>query len=140
MSTVWTYPGKMGICRRQLFTAIESTTRAANNLQAAFYNVESFATWQTTSASVARFRSASAHYLRPISRLGQSTSFRVRPRAFITGVTVSPQKRMSRGVYFRLAYTWAHAIDSVQDAAAGSPATILNPDSTKSERVSSATG
>ena len=31
-------------------------------------------------------------------------------------MTVSLHKRMSGGMYFRLAYTWAHAIDNGQDA------------------------
>ena len=47
---------------------------------------------------------------------------------------------MSKGVYFRLAYTWAHAIDDGQDAlVAGSPATVQNSYSTKSERGPSVT-
>jgi hypothetical protein len=55
-------------------------------------------------------------------------------------MTVSLHKRMAGGIYFRLAYTWAHAIDSVQDAlAAGSPGTVQNSYSTKSERASSVT-
>ena len=33
-------------------------------------------------------------------------------------MTVSLRKRMSGGMYFRLAYTWAHAIDNGQDALA----------------------
>jgi hypothetical protein len=42
-------------------------------------------------------------------------------------MTVSLNKRMSRGLYFRLAYTWAHAIDDGQDAlVAGQPATVQN--------------
>ena len=55
-------------------------------------------------------------------------------------MTVSLHKRMSGGLYFRLAYTWAHAIDNGQDAlVAGAPATVQNSYSTKSERASSVT-
>jgi hypothetical protein len=55
-------------------------------------------------------------------------------------MTVSLHKRMSSGVYFRLAYTWAHAIDDGQDAlVAGAPSTVQNSYSTKSEKASSVT-
>ena len=55
-------------------------------------------------------------------------------------MTVSLHKRMSGGMYFRLAYTWAHAIDTGQDAlVAGAPATVQNSYSTKSERGPSVT-
>jgi hypothetical protein len=55
-------------------------------------------------------------------------------------MTVSLHKRMSGGMYFRLAYTWAHAIDDGQDAlVAGAPATVQNSYSTKSEKASSVT-
>jgi hypothetical protein len=43
-------------------------------------------------------------------------------------------------MYFNLAYTWAHAIDNGQDAlVAGSPSTVQNSYSPKSERGSSVT-
>jgi hypothetical protein len=55
-------------------------------------------------------------------------------------MTVSLRKRMSSGMYFRLAYTWAHAVDSGQDAlVAGAPATVQNSYSTKSEKGPSVT-
>ena len=55
-------------------------------------------------------------------------------------MTVSLHKRMSHGGYFRVAYTWAHAIDDGQDAlVAGQPATVQNSYSTKSERGPSVT-
>src|SRR5262249_36498741 len=47
---------------------------------------------------------------------------------------------MTNGFYFRLAYTWAHAIDDGQDAlVAGRPVTVQNSYSTSSERGSSVT-
>ena len=55
-------------------------------------------------------------------------------------MTVSLRKRMSSGMYFNLAYTWAHAIDNGQDAlVAGQPVTVQNSYSTKSERGPSVT-
>jgi len=56
------------------------------------------------------------------------------------GLTVSLNKRMSRGMYFRLSYTWAHAIDDGQDAlVAGQPATVQNSYAANSERGPSVT-
>ena len=53
---------------------------------------------------------------------------------------MSLHKRMSRGMYFRLAYTWAHAIDDGQDAlVAGQPATVQNSYAANSERGPSVT-
>lgn len=54
-------------------------------------------------------------------------------------MTVALHKRMSAGMYFRLAYTWAHAIDDGQDALATGQSTVQNSYSTKSERASSVT-
>lgn len=43
------------------------------------------------------------------------------------GLTASVRRRMTHGFYFRLAYTWAHAIDDGQDAlVAGRPVTVQN--------------
>ncbi|HET7442486.1 MAG TPA: hypothetical protein VFJ47_14375, partial [Terriglobales bacterium] len=56
------------------------------------------------------------------------------------GVTLSVQRRMSHGLYFRLAYTFAHAVDDGQDAlVAGQPATVQNSYSPNSERGPSVT-
>ena len=47
---------------------------------------------------------------------------------------------MTHGLYFRVAYTWAHAIDDGQDAlVAGRPVTVQNSYSTSSERGPSVT-
>ena len=56
------------------------------------------------------------------------------------GMTVSLRRRMTSGLYFRLAYTWAHAIDDGQDAlVTGSPVTVQNTYSTRRERGPSVT-
>ena len=55
-------------------------------------------------------------------------------------MTFALHKRLSGGRYFRLAYTYAHAIDNRQDAlVAGAPSTVQNSDNTKSERASRVT-
>src|SRR5208282_5502568 len=47
------------------------------------------------------------------------------------GVTVSVRQRMSRGLDFHLAYTWAHAIDDGQDAPATGASTVQTSYTTK---------
>ena len=43
------------------------------------------------------------------------------------GLTISALRRVSAGLYLRLAYTWAEAFDNVQDAlVAGSPGDVQN--------------
>jgi len=113
---------------------------AGNNFQNAFYNVESFATWQTSSSISCPFPPCINPLNRPISRLGAIDQFESAASSVYHGMTVSLHKRMSKGMYFRLAYTWAHAVDTGQDAlVAGSPATVQNSYSTKSEKGPSVT-
>jgi hypothetical protein len=113
---------------------------SGTNFQNAFYNVESFATWQTTQSVSCPFPPCINTVNRPISQLGAINQFESASSSVYHGMTVSLHKRMAGGVYFRLAYTWAHAIDSGQDAlVAGAPATVQNSYSTKSERASSVT-
>jgi hypothetical protein len=55
------------------------------------------------------------------------------------GLTVSVRRRMIHGLYFRLAYTWAHAIDTGQDALLTSSSTVQNTYALSSERGPSVT-
>jgi hypothetical protein len=56
------------------------------------------------------------------------------------GATLSIRRQMTTGLYFRLAYTFAHAIDDGQDAlVAGEPALVQNSYSPNSERGPSVT-
>ena len=55
-------------------------------------------------------------------------------------MTISIRRRMTQGFYFRLAYTYAHAIDDGQDALiAGSPALVQNSYNTSAEKGPSVT-
>lgn len=100
----------------------------------------SFATWQTSGSISCPFPPCFSPLSRPISQLGAIDQFESAASTFYNGMTMSLHKRMSGGMYFRLAYTWAHAIDNGQDAlVAGQPATVQNSYSTKSERASSVT-
>ena len=78
--------------------------------------------------------------VRPMPQLGASDQFESAASSVYPGMTVSLHKRMSRGVYFRVAYTWAHSLDDGQDAlVAGQPVTVQNSYSTKTERRPSVT-
>jgi hypothetical protein len=105
-----------------------------------FYNVESFATWQTSYSISCPYPPCINTLNRPISQLGAIDQFESAASSVYNGMTVSLRRRMSGGLYLNLAYTWAHAIDSGQDAlVAGQPVTVQNSYSTKSERGPSVT-
>jgi hypothetical protein len=108
--------------------------------QNAFYNVESFATWQNTGSISCPYPPCINPLARPIPQLGAIDQFESAASSVYHGLTVSLQKRMSRGLYFRLGYTWAHSIDDGQDAlVAGQPATVQNSYAANSERGNSVT-
>ena len=110
------------------------------NLQDSMYNVESFSTWQTTKSLNCPYPPCINDMARLVPQLDAVDQFESAASSIYHGMTVSLHKRMSHGVYFRVAYTWAHAIDDGQDAlVAGQPATVQNSYSTKSERGSSVT-
>ncbi len=111
-----------------------------NTFQNAFYKVESFATWQNTRSISCPYPPCINPLARPILQLGAIDQFESAASSIYHGLTVSLQKRMSRGLYFRLGYTWAHAIDDGQDAlVAGQPATVQNSYAANSERGNSVT-
>jgi hypothetical protein len=77
---------------------------------------------------------------RPIPQLGAIDQFESGASSVYHGMTVSLNKRTSRGLSFRLGYTRAHAIDDGQDAlVAGQPATVQNSAAANSEREPSVT-
>ena len=80
------------------------------------YNVWSFATWQTSYSISCPYPPCINTLDRPISQLGAIDQFESAASSVYNGMTVSLHKRMSGGMYFRLAYTWAHAIGYGQDA------------------------
>ena len=98
-----------------------------SQFQNALYNVASFATWQTTYSISCPYPPCINPLARPIPQLGAIDQFESAASSVYHGLTVSIQKRMSRGLHFRLGYTWAHAIDTGPDAlVAGQPATVQN--------------
>ena len=108
--------------------------------QNAFYNVWSFATWQNTYGISCPYPPCINPLLRPIAQLGAIDQFESAASSVYHGLTISIQKRMSRGLYFRLGYTWAHAIDDGQDAlVANETSTVQNSYAPNAERGPSVT-
>jgi len=114
-----------------------------STFQNAFYNVESFATWQTSASISCPYPpciNPIDPLLRKVPQLGAIDQFESAASSFYNGMTASLHKRVSGGMYFRLAYTWAHAIDTGPDAlVAGAPSTVQNSYLAKSEKASSVT-
>jgi hypothetical protein len=108
---------------------------SGGTFQNAFYNVDSFATWQTGYSISCPYPPCINALNRTIARLGAIDQFESAATSVYHGMTVSLHKRMSSGMYFSVAYTWAHAIDDGQDAlVAGQPVTVQNSYTAKSER------
>jgi len=108
--------------------------------QNGYYTVDSFATWQYTSSLTCPFPPCINPLGRPIAQLGAINVFQSAASSVYNGATLSINRRVSRGTYLRLSYTYAHAIDDGQDALiAGSPATVQNSYAPNAERGASVT-
>ncbi len=109
------------------------------NFLGAYYDVPSFSTWQMTRSMTCPYPPCINPLARPISQLGAINQFDSAASSVYQGLTVSLHRRMTSGLYFRMAYTFAHAYDDGQDAlVAGRPVTVQNSYSTSSERGPSA--
>lgn len=105
-----------------------------------YYKVDSFSTWQMTRSMTCAYPPCINPLARPLAELDAVNQFESVASSFYNGLTVSIRRRMTDGLYFRLAYTMAHAIDDGQDAlVAGRPATVQNSYSGSSERGPSTT-
>jgi len=104
-----------------------------------YYNVASFSTWQMTSSLTCPYPPCINPLARPIPQLGAIDVFESAASSFYHGATISLSRRTRSGLYFRLAYTYAHAEDDGQDAlVAGQPSTVQNsyaPNSKKGPSV-----
>jgi hypothetical protein len=77
---------------------------------------------------------------RPIPQLGSIDVYESAASSTYHGATVSLRRQMTHGLYFRLGYTYAHAMDDGQDAlVAGVPATVQNSYAPNAERANSVT-
>jgi len=94
--------------------------------QGGFYTVDSFATWQFTQSLTCPIPPCINPLGRPIAQLGAIDEFQSAAGSLYNGATVTINRRVSRGTYLRLSYTYARAIDDAQDAlVAGEPAGTL---------------
>jgi hypothetical protein len=108
--------------------------------QGGYYTVDSFATWQYTQSLTCPFPPCINPLGRPLAQLGAIDEFQSAASSVYNGATLSINRRMARGTYLRLAYTYAHAIDDGQDAlVAGAPATVQNSYNPNGERGPSVT-
>jgi hypothetical protein len=95
---------------------------SGTNFLGAYYNVDSFSTWQFTQTLTCPFPPCINPLARPVPQLGAINVFESAASSIYHGLTVSVRRHMTSGLYFRLAYTWAHALDDGQDAlVAGRP-------------------
>ncbi len=114
--------------------------QSGTNFLGTFYHVKSFSTWQLQRSLTCPFPPCINPLARPIPQLGAIDVFESAASSVYHGLTVSVRRRMTNGLYFRVGYTFARAIDDGQDAlVAGQPAVVQNSYSTSSERGPSVT-
>jgi hypothetical protein len=105
-----------------------------------YYDEASFSTWQMTQTLTCPYPPCINPLARPIPQLGAIDVFQSAASSFYHGMTVALNRRTHRGLYFRLAYTYAHAEDDGQDAlVAGQPSTVQNSYAPNSEKGASVT-
>lgn len=110
------------------------------NFLGTYYNVPSFSTWQMLPSFTCPWPPCINPLARPIPQLGAIDVFESAASSIYHGGTLSIRRQMTSGLYFRLAYTYAHAIDDGQDAlVAGQPSLVQNSYSPNSERGNSVT-
>ena len=112
---------------------------SGNNFLGSYYNVQSFSTIQLTSSLTCPFPPCINPLARPIPQLGAINEFESEASSIYHGATLSIQRKMAAGFYFRLAYTYAHAMDDGQDALVTTVSTVQNTYATKLERGPSVT-
>lgn len=110
------------------------------NFTGAYYSVASFSSWQMTRSFTCPFPPCINPLARPIPQLGSINVFESAASSVYHGGTLSIRRQMTSGMYFRLAYTYAHAIDDGQDAlVAGRPSLVQNTYAPNAERGASST-
>ena len=105
-----------------------------------YMTVQSFSPWEMTRSATCSDPPCIAPVQRPYAQLGSITVFDSAALSQYHSLTVSARRRMARGMAWRLAYTWARAMDNGQDAlVVGRPATVENSYSPQSEWGASTT-
>ena len=102
--------------------------------------VASFATWQTTRSVDCPYPLCINDVQRPNPRLGTINSFESGSSSVYNGMTISLKRQVNHGVFLRVAYTLAKAVDDGQDAlVVGRPGNVQNVYATTLERGLSVT-
>ncbi len=102
--------------------------------------VASFATWQTTRSVTCPYPPCINDVQRPDPRLGTINSFESGSSSVYNGMTISLKRQVNHGLFFRVGYTLAKAIDDGQDAlVVGRPGNVQNVYATALERGLSVT-
>lgn len=105
------------------------------NFLGTYYDVDSFTQWEMTDTTTCNFPPCTGTLQRPISQLGAINVFETAASSIYHGATIALNKRMSRGLSFRVAYTWGQAVDNGQDAlVVGRPAVVQNSYSPQAEK------
>ncbi|MGH9555288.1 MAG: TonB-dependent receptor [Terriglobales bacterium] len=106
-----------------------------------FFEVASFGTWEFSNQGPdCPILPCVNDVVRPLPGVGPINVFESAASSVYHGFTFSARRRMTGGLYFRLAYTLARAIDDTQDAlVAGRPGLVQNSFATRAERGSSVT-
>jgi Carboxypeptidase regulatory-like domain len=104
-----------------------------------YYNVESFSSWQLSRSMTCPWPPCVNRLARPIPQLGAINVFESAASSLYNGMTFSLRRRMTKGLYFNLGYTFAHAIDNGQDALLTGGSLVQNTYSPNSQRGPSAT-
>jgi hypothetical protein len=103
-----------------------------------FNAVQSFVPWVFVKTVACPFPPCIGDVQRPVAGVGTINVFESAASSTYHGFTFSAKRRMEHGLYLRLSYTWAHAIDDAPDAlVAGSPSLVQDSSNTKAERASS---
>ncbi|MCU1285828.1 MAG: hypothetical protein JWO13_2178 [Acidobacteriales bacterium] len=110
-----------------------------NTFTGDFYTLNSFSTWQFAKSLTCPFPPCINDLRRPISNLGAINVFESAAGSQYNGFTLSAKRRMNNGLYFRLAYTYAHAVDDGQDALLTTGSQVQDTTSTSAERAPSVT-
>ena len=82
---------------------------SGTNFLGTYYNVDTFSTWQFSRSLTCPFPPCINPLARPVPQLGAINQFESAASSLYHGLTLSVRRRMVSGVYFRLAYTWAHS-------------------------------
>ena len=105
-----------------------------------YMQVASFATWQTQKSVDCPYPPCINDVQRPIPQLSTINSFQSESSSVYNGLTLSLKRQVSHGLFLRIGYTFAKAIDDGQDAlVVGRPGNVQDSYAVNLERGLSVT-